>query len=271
VQISLFLIALVVSLVGTAGAQPCPTGDLNSDCRVDFADLQILAGYWLDLSCVAPGCEADLDESPGVNVADFALLAANWLKDFSDNTLVINEFMAQNGRSIQDPQGDYDDWIEIYNFGDDVVDIGGMYLTDDLSSPVRWRVPDNNPAVTTIPSKGYLLIWADGETNQGTLHASFRLSADGEEIGLFATDGSTLIDSVTFGSQDEDASYGRLPDGGDNWQVFASPTPGQSNSGNPIGVLINEIMYHPYHPNYVPSVSSNARSGGHSPGVYRVV
>ena len=47
--------------------------------------------------------------------------------------LAINEFMASNRSSMQDPQGQYDDWIEIHNYGPDAIDLGGMYLTDDLS------------------------------------------------------------------------------------------------------------------------------------------
>jgi len=78
--------------------------------------------------------------------------------------LVINELMASNSTSVQDPQDQYDDWIEIHNYGDDAIDIGGMYLTDNLSSPTKWRIPDNNPAATTIPAGGYLLIWADNDT-----------------------------------------------------------------------------------------------------------
>jgi hypothetical protein len=171
--------------------------------------------------------------------------------DSRQDTLVINEFMAQNDGFIRDPQGDYDDWddwIEIYNYGDNAINMGGLYLTDDLSVPGGWRIPDNNPAATTIGPRGYLLIWADGETNEGTLHANFKLSAGGEQIGLFETDGITPIDSVTFGSQAEGSSSARLPDGSDNWQVLRSPTPGWSNNAEPIEVLINEIMYHPYHP-----------------------
>jgi hypothetical protein len=118
-------------------------------------------------------------------MSDFALLAETRLADYRQNTLVINEFMAKNDGFIRDPQGDYDDWIEIYNYGDNAINIGGLYLTDDLSVPGGWRVPDNNPAATTIGPQGYLLIWADGETDEGTLHASFKLSADGEQIGLF--------------------------------------------------------------------------------------
>ena len=166
--------------------------------------------------------------------------------------LVINELMANNAGSVRDQSGDDDDWIEIYNGGDSAVNIGGMYLTDNLSSPAGWRVPDNNPAATTIPAKDFLLIWADGETSEGTLHANFRLGSDGEQAGLFAADGKTLIDSVTFGPQAEDRSYGRLPDGSGDWQFLAVPTPGKSNSSAPAAVVISEIMYHPYHPDTSP-------------------
>jgi len=155
--------------------------------------------------------------------------------------------MADNTGSARDQNGDDDDWIEIYNYGDSPVNIGGMYLTDSQSAANGWRVPDDNPAATTIPPKDFLLIWADDETNEGTLHAGFKLSSGGENIRLFDTDGKTLIDELTFGPQSEDRSYGRLPDGSDNWQILAAPTPGKSNSSAPISVVIDEIMYHPYH------------------------
>jgi hypothetical protein len=163
-------------------------------------------------------------------------------------TLLINELMANNAGSVLDQNGDNDDWIEIYNYGDSAVNIAGMYLTDNPSADSRWRVPDSNPSLTTIAPRGYLLIWADGETNEGILHANFKLGSGGEQVGLFAADGRTVIDQVAFGPQDEDRSYGRVPDGSGNWQSLAAPTPGKSNSSAPISVVINEIMYHPYHP-----------------------
>jgi len=101
-------------------------------------------------------------------------------------TLLINEFMAGSDGSIRGPQGDTDDWIEIYNYGDAPIDMAGMYLTDDLSDPDAWQVPGNNPALTTVPAHGYVLIWADSEPSKGALHAGFKLSASGEQLGLFA-------------------------------------------------------------------------------------
>jgi hypothetical protein len=162
----------------------------------------------------------------------------------AETLLVINEFMASNSNCIQDPQGQYDDWIEIYNCGTEAIDVGGMYLTDNLSAPTKWRIPANNPAATTIPSGGYLLIWADGDTTDAGLHTNYKLDADGEEIGLFGSDGTTLIDSIIFGEQTCDVSYGRYPDAGDNWQLFASPSPGAQNLSGYQGLVADVEFNH---------------------------
>jgi hypothetical protein len=241
-KVTLLLVVLITPVVTSASVGRCPVGDLNGDCKVDPQDLVILADQWLVSSPTA----ANLDGINGVNLTDFALLAQSWLTNYAQITLVINEFMAKNDGSVLDPYGDYDDWIEIYNYGDEAVDIGGMYLADNPTSAGRWRVPNNNPSLTTIPSHGYLLIWADEEAGEGILHAGFKLSAGGEQIDLYDAGGNP-IDSIAFGPQNGNESYGRLPDGSDNWQVFTSPTPGASNAAAPVEVVINEIMYHSYH------------------------
>jgi hypothetical protein len=152
-------------------------------------------------------------------------------------SLAINEVMASNARTKADPQGQYDDWIEIYNFGSTPLDIAGLYLTDDLDDPIRWQIPAGDPTLTTIPSGGYLLIWADGDTEAQGLHASFKLSSNGEEIGLFDADGATLIDSLVFPKLVPDVSYGRQPDGGDDLRYFAPATPGAKNQGGYEGLV----------------------------------
>ena len=156
--------------------------------------------------------------------------------------LVINEFMASNSSSTADPQGQYDDWIEIYNYGRGAVYVGGMYLTDNLSSPTKWQIPDTNPSQAVIPAQGYLIIWADNDTSDAGLHASFKLDADGEEIALFDSDGATLIDSITFGEQTTDMSYGRYPDGGEYLQPFVSPSPAAVNVGVYDG-LVSDVEF----------------------------
>ncbi|NQT03741.1 MAG: CotH kinase family protein, partial [Planctomycetes bacterium] len=156
--------------------------------------------------------------------------------------LVINEFMASNNSSARDPQSEYDDWIEIYNYGNDAIDIGGLYLTDNLTTPTKWRFPDGKPGVTTIDAGGYLLIWADNDIGESGLHANFRLSAGGEEIGLFDSDGSTLIDSVVFDEQTADVSYGRHPDANDDWRFFGFPSPGGRNNNAYLGE-VSEVEF----------------------------
>lgn len=137
--------------------------------------------------------------------------------------LVINEFMADNGITLASPNGNSPDWIELFNTGSNTIDLTGMYLTDDLNDPTRWQFPEG----TTLGPKEYLVIWAN--RNGGELYASFGLNANGEEIGLFDSDGSTLIDSVVFLKQIQDVSYGRIPDGGSSWNYLLSATPGYSN------------------------------------------
>ena len=225
----------------------CPIGDLNDDCEVDYLDAGIFASQWMDPpgSCSGLGC-ANLDGVGGVNALDFGIFGKYWRK--SGPMLVINEFMADNDDYVRDEAGDYDDWLEIYNPKDYAIDIARWRLSDEVADTVGWRVADDDPDATTIEPGGFLLIWTDNEPDEGTLHADFRLSADGEEIALFDPAGN-LVDSVVFGPQNTNESLGRLPDGGENWQLFNSagspPTPGKSNTSQTANVLISEIMYHP--------------------------
>jgi spore coat protein CotH len=142
--------------------------------------------------------------------------------------LKINELMADNKSTLEDPNepGAFEDWFEIYNPGTVEVDMTGMYLTDDASNPTKYRIP----AGVRVPARGYVVFWADNDTAQGAVHTNFALSAEGERIHLYQPDGVTLIDSVTFGAQQADISFGRSPDGGDQWTIFRPATPGAANT-----------------------------------------
>ena len=141
------------------------------------------------------------------------------------NMLVINEFMASNDTTIFDQNGEYDDWLEIYNKSDSVVNIGGYFLTDDPAALTQWVFPD-----TSIASHGHLLVWADDNTEQNGLHAGFKLSASGEAI-LLVDSNEVIVDEIVFSQQSADLSYGRYPDGTDYLTFFAIPTPGEDNVG----------------------------------------
>jgi hypothetical protein len=145
-------------------------------------------------------------------------------------SLVINEVMASNSRTLADPQGDFDDWIELYNPGEILVNVGGMYLTDDPQVPRKWRIPTGLRQATAVPARGFLVIWTDGDTEAAGLHASFRLDVDGDDICLFDADGKTEIDRLSFEKQTTDVSYGRYPDGSATLRFSGVPTPGQPNN-----------------------------------------
>ncbi len=121
--------------------------------------------------------------------------------------LVINELMSNNNSIVFDENGDYEDWIELYNTTNFPISTKGLYLTDTISYLHKWELPNH-----IIHPNSYLVIWADDDQNQGTIHSNFKLSNQGEKIILSNTD-SSIIDSVSFLTQLEDISFARNPNG----------------------------------------------------------
>ena len=144
--------------------------------------------------------------------------------------LIINEFLASNDYCCTDESGDYDDWVELYNDSNESIDLGGMYFTDTPGDDNPYLIPDTNPSESTISPGGYLILWCDDDQEQGVLHLSKKLKASGESIILIDKDGTTVIDSLTFGSQTTDISMGRNTEDQDEWIFFETPTPGSSNN-----------------------------------------
>jgi hypothetical protein len=138
--------------------------------------------------------------------------------------LVINEFMAANATGIQDEEQAYPDWIELYNPGESPVELDGWTLSDNLGDRSRHELEE-----LTIEAKSWLLLFADGDVEQGPLHLGFSLDTDGEEIGLYSPDGR-VMEELSYGALPEDHSAARIEDGGSEWEVTDEPTPGESNT-----------------------------------------
>ncbi len=168
--------------------------------------------------------------------------------------IVINEFLASNDAALTDEFGEYDEYIELYNTNAEPVDIGGLYVTNNLSNPLLWQIPKTDPSKTTIPAGGFLVLWADKQLEQGVLHVDFNLSADGEQIGLVQVLNEEIVyvDSLTFEAQSADTAYGRIPDGSDSWDLMP-PTPGTENTEFPpvsvVDVLPRTFAVHANYPN----------------------
>ncbi|MEJ2596307.1 MAG: T9SS type A sorting domain-containing protein, partial [bacterium] len=163
--------------------------------------------------------------------------------------LYINEFMASNETTITDEYGEYDDWIEIYNAEEEAVWLGDKFLTDNMEKPDKWAMPE-----TYIEPGEFMLFWADDQTEQGPFHTNFKLSKDGEDIGITSIT-QEAIDQYIFGEQSTDVSEGRFPDGADNWVMFESPTPGISNEFTSVEeTACDKILIYP-NPSYGGRVS----------------
>lgn len=148
----------------------------------------------------------------------------------SGGDLEISEFLAENVIGLADEAGDHDDWIELHNRGPLPRDVGGYYLSDDPTNPLKWAMP----AGTVVPANGALIVWADNEAAEGPLHANFKLSGGGESV-LLTSSASALLDRIDFGAQRDDKSEGRL-DGAPGLVVaFERPSPGRNNRPEPCG------------------------------------
>ena len=137
--------------------------------------------------------------------------------------IYINELMADNETTLSDEFEEYDDYAEIHNSGVSAASLEGYGLTDDHTDPFRWVLPPE----AVVPAEGHLLLWLDGEPEQGSLHGSFSLDDVGEELFLF-DEGGELVDFLCFDRQGGDAAWGRRTDGA-AWKETIPASPGEPN------------------------------------------
>jgi len=147
------------------------------------------------------------------------------------DSIYINEVMAKNSSGYLDEKGDYEDWIELYNGGSTSIDLAGLYLTDVLPAVDAWQIPKGNPETTTILPKGYKVFVADNKPAEGLLHVSFKLDKEGDQVALLHIAGkdTIVIDYMHFGSQKENVSWGRYPDGSLPFEFMPVSTPKAAN------------------------------------------
>lgn len=135
---------------------------------------------------------------------------------------VLNEFLMINDTVNMDESGEYDDWMEIVNPTEEPLDVSGFGLTDGLADDKEpWVFPDG----TVIMPRKLLLIWCDDDPDQGSFHATFKLSSSGETVSLVDTAGD-LVDEVVVPSLPADTSWARAQNG--QW-VEAVPSPETPN------------------------------------------
>ena len=142
--------------------------------------------------------------------------------------LVISEFLASNKADIQDDDGEFSDWLELHNTGASTVNLGGKFLTDVQTNPTQWAFP-----AMSLGAGAYLVVFCSSKNRvdpAGYLHTNFSLKAGGEYLGLYESDGLTVLSDYapTFPVQTDDRSYGIDSNG--KVSYFSNPSPGVANA-----------------------------------------
>ncbi len=170
-------------------------------------------------------------------------IASGMLAAAAQAQIVINEVMADNQGAV-DNGSTFPDYIELRNTAGFEIIVGGMSVTDDPISPQKYVIPGG----TSIPGNGHLVLWCDLNFSAPGLHTGFGLGANTDQVLLYAADGFTLFDSVSFGISVPNLSLGRIPNGTGAW-VLNQPTAGSPNLAQPMGaktqLRLNEWMASP--------------------------
>ena len=135
----------------------------------------------------------------------------------------INEYTSRNQTVLYDHDGDYHDFLEIYNFSDTAVDLSGYTLTDSKDEIAKWEFPVG----TTLDAGAYLIVFCSGkETAGGELHASFKLGDNDSFLGLYTAAGS-FCSGLSYHPTDPNTSMCFQEDG--TYSLSRLITPGYAN------------------------------------------
>lgn len=170
---------------------------------------------------------------------EYYTLGANYTT-ITAGQVVINEIMAMNNTTVQNINGQYNDWVELYNNSTDSVSLDYLNLSDDVTNPTRWQFPSS----VIIPPYGFLIVWADNNTATGELHCDFKFSSSGEQAILSYANGY-VVDSISFPAQSADITWGRYPNGTGPF-VFMPPTFNAINSLSGVEEPFNESNIYIY-------------------------
>lgn len=156
------------------------------------------------------------------------LLFSSFISSSIFAQVFINEYSASNLESYVDEFGKTEDWIELYNAGQDEVDLTGWFLTDKPYKPNKFPIP----AGTVIPGNGHLIFLCSGRNLVGDeIHTNFKLTqTTGSDTIALVDMNDNIVDQQLMQMTLVESSICRETDGGDNWRISTSPTYGTSNN-----------------------------------------
>lgn len=147
------------------------------------------------------------------------------------NDIVINEISTKPS-DLLDNAGEAEDWIELYNAGSQAVNLAGLYMTDNLNNRTRYQLPAGTGNEMILQPGAYKILWADEDLGQGADHLDFKLSNDGEAVGLYQVMGENIhtIDEYVFNAQLFEGSFSRIPNATGPFVFTAVSTPEEMNA-----------------------------------------
>ena len=146
--------------------------------------------------------------------------------------VVVNEICTKNTK-LAAPDGQFYDYIELYNTGSSAASVGGYALSDDASQPRLYVIPDG----TVIPANGYLTVYCGVKSGSGVAGAGFGLSKDGETV-IFSDAGGNVVESIELPPMEDDTAYARVPDGSSQFAVVSELSAGRANPSNATQKLV---------------------------------
>ena len=144
----------------------------------------------------------------------------------ASNSIYVNEYFKKS------------DWIELYNTTNQPINVAGMYLSDDLSTPQKYQI--KNSEATIIRPNGHLIVWADDLTENGQIHCNFHLGNRDNEVVLLTSSDNSWQDIFTYNTHSDKNSCGRFPDGSDDIYIMNTPSIGKRNQMDSYTTTINK-------------------------------
>lgn len=150
--------------------------------------------------------------------------------------VVLSELQASNKATVMDEDGEFTDWLELYNPGSEPSELGGCWLSDDKNEPCKWQIP----ALTLRSGECALIFCSKKDRTEGELHTNFKLSSDGDTLYLSSPEGE-LLWQASYENCPTDASL-CFEDGEARASYF--PTPGYPNTDGGYEAFQNTNDHH---------------------------
>ncbi len=173
-----------------------------------------------------------------------SITTINAIYDLADSVrrggLYINEVSASNAIYV-DNFFKYEDWIEIYNASDTSLNLAGYFISNDSKDLELFQFHNTDSLATSIPARGYKIIWCSKELQRGVMHTRFKLAKEGGSLFLSKKNKMgvvEIVDSLTYFPHSDDSSFGRYPDGDANMYLFENPTFKATNIATSYNTLI---------------------------------